>query len=78
MVRNFRSSDEGKTVVDADGDEIGEIDRVTGNKAFVTPNQSLSQSIRKRLGWEEEGEETYELMHSEIDSFSDDEVRLKE
>jgi len=78
MVRNFRSNDEGKKVVDADGDEIGTIDRVSGNKAYVSPKARLSQSIRKRLGWEEEEAETYELMHSEVDSFSGDEIRLKD
>lgn len=77
MVREFKSSDRNKTVVSADGDEIGTIERVSGNKAYVKPKQGLTDSIRDSLGWTDEQEDTYELMHSEVQQFSGDEVHLK-
>ncbi|MFC6784676.1 hypothetical protein ACFQFH_02015 [Halobaculum halobium] len=77
MTRNFRAEDEGKRVVTADGDEIGTIDQTSGSMAHVKPSMGLSQSVRRRLGWAEEGEETYELRTSRVDDIGSDEVRLK-
>lgn len=78
MVREFKSSDRNKTVVTEDGDEIGTIERVSGNKAYVKPKRNISRNIRQRLGWTDDEEEEYELMHSNVQQFSGDEVRLKD
>lgn len=77
MARNFESSDEGKEVVTADGDTVGTIVEVSGSSAHVEPDEDLSQSIRRRLGWTEEGEESYQLNHSNVDEISGNQVRLK-
>lgn len=77
MVRDFMSEDEGKRVVTADGDTIGMVKSTSGSTAHVTPDEDLSQSIRRRLGWTEEGEETYRLQTSNVDRIDDDEIRLK-
>lgn len=78
MARNFRSSDEGKEVVTADGDVVGTIESVSGSTAHVRPDEDLSRSIRRRLGWTEEGEESYRLRSSQVESFSGDQVQLME
>lgn len=78
MARNFSSEDEGKHVRTSDGDMVGTIDSVSGSKAHVRPDEDLSRSTRRRLGWTEEGEETYEISTSHVDQISDDEVHLKE
>jgi hypothetical protein len=77
MVRNFRSEDEGKSVVTADGDIVGHVEQTSGSMAHVKTEGGLSQSIRRRLGWTEEGEETYELRKSRVEEITDDEIRLK-
>lgn len=77
MSRDFTSDDEGKSVMSADGDMIGTIEETAGSYAHVKPEGDLSQSIRRRLGWTEEGEEMYRLEKSKVDRFSGDEVRLK-
>jgi hypothetical protein len=77
MVRRFKSEDEGMTVRTASGDEIGKIEGVHGDIAHVTPDSSLTESIRKRLGWSDENENMYELKHSSVARFEDDEVHLK-
>lgn len=77
MVRNFRDEDEGKRVVTADGDEIGTIEQVSGSMAHVKPASNLSQSVRRRLGWAEEGEDTYELQTSKVDNIASNEIKLK-
>jgi hypothetical protein len=56
---------------------VGTIDSTSGSKAHVRPDEDLSRSTRRRLGWTEEGEETYEISNSHVDRISDDEVRLK-
>ncbi|MFB6176982.1 MAG: hypothetical protein ABEI99_07555, partial [Halobaculum sp.] len=61
MARQFQSKDEGKRVMTADGDMVGSIDKVEGGRAHVTVDESLSQSVRQKLGWTVEGETTYEL-----------------
>ena len=78
MPRRFRSEDEGKHVVNADGDEIGTVERISENTAHVTPAANLSQQMRRRLGWEAEDEETYELPHDRVDAITADEIRLSE
>lgn len=77
MVRDFQSSDEGKTVRTQDGDDVGTIEKAEGKMARVTPDTGLTESIRNRLGWTSEDQEDYELDHSDVDQISDDEVRLK-
>ncbi len=77
MARNFQSEDEGKSVVTADGDMVGTVDSVSGSTAHIKPDENLSQSIRRRLGWSEEGEDSYELRHSKVDSITSDEIQLK-
>jgi sporulation protein YlmC with PRC-barrel domain len=78
MARNFNDSDEGKRVVNADGDEIGTVEEVSGNSAHVKPTSDLSNQMRQRLGWNQSGEESYALRHDTIDSIGDDEIRLKQ
>lgn len=78
MTRDFSSDDEGKRVVTADGDEVGTVEQTAGSMAHIRPNENLSRSVRRRLGWSEEGEETYELETSNVEEITDDEIRLKE
>ncbi len=76
MARNFRSTDEGKRVVTADGDMVGTVHEVAGASAHITIDEDLSRSVRRRLGWTEEGEETFQLENSKVERI-DDEIRLK-
>jgi len=78
MVREFRTSDEGKTVVTADGDEVGTVQKIDENMAHVQPKGSLSRSIRRRLGWAEDDQDVYEVQHDRVERISDDEIHLKE
>lgn len=78
MVRNFKAGDKGMTVRTASGDEVGTIEDVTGDVAQVKPNESLSQSIRNRIGWTEADQDHYELRHSKVEKIDDREVLLKD
>lgn len=78
MVRAFRDSDKGKTVVTADGDEVGTIENIDNNMAHVQPKGSLSRSIRRRLGWAEDDQDTFEIRHNQVEDISGNEIQLKE
>lgn len=77
MVREFKSEDKGKKVMTADGDLVGTVEEASETSARVNVDEDLSRSIRRRLGWSEEGEESFELDHSKVERISGDEIRLK-
>jgi len=78
MVRDFQSDDQGKNVMTADGDMVGTVESASGSTAHIKADENLSRSIRRRLGWTEEGEETYALDKSNVDQISGDEIHLKQ
>lgn len=77
MVREFRSSDTGKSIVNDEGDELGTVDRVEGDTVYAKPSSGLSQRVRQRLGWDDEDEETFPLSHDQVDRIEGNEIRLK-
>ncbi|WP_256301025.1 hypothetical protein [Haloarchaeobius salinus] len=76
MVRNFESGDRGSEVHSADGEMIGTVTAVKGNRLHVEPDTGLASNIRQMLGWEGD-EEEYELRHDAVDKISGDEIHLK-
>ena len=77
MVRAFNDDDEGKMVMTSDGDTVGTVQKIAGDRAHVKPETDLSRSVRRRLGWTEEGEDVYELKHSAVSNFANDGIELK-
>lgn len=70
-------SDEGKKVVNANGNAIGSIIEVKDGVGYVDPDPELSDSIKANLGWgDKQLENTFRLDSSNIDTISGDEVRL--
>lgn len=68
--------DEGKTVINADGNQIGRVVKVEHGNAHVDPDPSLTDTIRSKLGWGEDDVENYRLDSSDIKHVSDDEIHL--
>jgi hypothetical protein len=69
-------SDEGKEVVNADGQKIGIISEVKGDRAHVDPDPGVTDKIRAKLGWGD-ADDTYTLPSDSIANITDDEVRLE-
>lgn len=79
MVRNhIIDDDEGKTVVNAAGQEIGLVTEVRSGTAYVDADPGLADTIRSKLGWSKSDEDDFTLEESSIDSITDDEIRLLE
>lgn len=70
------NDDEGKTVVTADGDTVGMVTGVEGDRAYVDPDAGLTDQIKSTLGWENVDEDDYAVEASQIDDVTDDEIRL--
>ena len=73
------SNDEtGKTVVDANGENIGVVDTVdvSGNRIYVDTNHGIGERIMSALGWGDTDDD-YPIPTSEIARITDDTVQLK-
>jgi len=68
--------DQGKTVVNHDGDEIGVISGFRGGQAYVDPDPGMTDKIMSSLGWADVGEDDYALSEDQVAEVTDDEVRL--
>ncbi|WP_254536299.1 PRC-barrel domain containing protein [Halomarina litorea] len=73
----FSESDEGKKVVNANGDTVGRIVEVRSGTAYVDPDPSIADTLLSKLGWAEMDEDTYPLRADRISAITDDEVRLE-
>ena len=78
MARDITTDDDGKAVVMADGTRIGTISSVQDGQAHVTPdnNADLTEVVKTALGWDD-AEETHDLHNDDVESITDDEVRLR-
>lgn len=68
--------DEGKKVVDENGNDVGMVTRVEGTTAYVDPDPGITDRIMSSLGWEGSEEDEYALTEDRIETVTDDEVRL--
>ena len=77
MRTNITDDDEGKRVVNADGEQVGLVKQVSGGTAHIDPDPGLTDKIKSKLGWGDMDEDTYPLQEANIDAVTDGEVRLK-
>jgi hypothetical protein len=68
--------DEGKTVLNQDGETVGMVTSVRGDRMFVNPEPGITDRIKSKLGWEDVGEDDYVVRESDIETVTDDAVRL--
>ncbi|MFC6767381.1 hypothetical protein [Natrinema soli] len=77
MSPQITDDDVGKSVVNADGDEVGMVADVQHGTAHVEPDPGITDSIKATLGWGDSGEDTYPLQEEAIGRVTDDEIRLE-
>lgn len=77
MRTNITDDDEGKSVVNADGETVGMVTEVSGGTAHVDPDPGIADKIKSKLGWGDTTEDTYPLQEANVDAVTDDEIRLK-
>jgi hypothetical protein len=70
--------DQGKTVVDETGEEVGIVADVRSGSMYVDPHPSITDKIQAKLGWGDMDEDSYMLERDQIAAITDTEVRLTE
>lgn len=68
--------DKGKRVVNRDGNTVGMVSAVEGERVYIDPNPGITDKIKSKLGWEAVDEDDYAISERDIDTVTDDEVRL--
>lgn len=68
--------DQGKTVVNSDGEKVGVVTGVRGGTAYVNPDPGLTDSIKSKLGWEDVDADDYPLNQDRIETIDEDQIRL--
>ncbi len=76
MTQELTEKDEGKKIVDSNGEQIGIVSGVRGGTAYVDPDPGLTDSLKSRLGWGDVNQDDYPLNADQIDTVTDDEIRL--
>lgn len=77
-MKSVSEDDEGKTVVDASGEEVGTVADVRPGTVYVEPTSSLTDEIAAKLGMGDSDEDMYRLDAESIETVTEDEVRLEE
>ena len=77
MSTRITQDEEGKPVVDADGNDIGVIAAVQGGTAHVNIDPGLAETVKAQLGWDEASGDTYPIQPEMIASISTNEVQLQ-
>ena len=75
-VIEFTKEDVGKSVVDANGEQVGQIMDTRGGAAYVDPDPDIVDTIESKLGWGDVDKETYELKGLNVEEVTDDKVHL--
>jgi hypothetical protein len=73
---NVTEDDEGKSVVDTYGDQIGIVAEVRDGTLYVDPDPGLTEKITSSLGWGDTDDDTYPVEADEIEKINDDEVTI--
>lgn len=77
MSVEFTDDDEGKTVVDDDGDEVGIVSDVRHGQAYVELDPGITDKIKSKLGWGDVDDDTYPIQDEQVDDVTDDEIRIE-
>ncbi len=77
MCAQFTDDDIGKTVVNANGEDVGIVAAVEHGTAHVEPNPGITDTIKAKLGWSGRDTETYPLQENAVAEVTDDTVRLE-
>ena len=68
-------ADQGKSVVDTRGADVGIVSDVKGRKLYVEPDPSLTETVMSKLHWREKDRDDLEVPAERIERI-DDEVVL--
>lgn len=77
MMLTLTADDEGKTVVEQSGTEVGEITEVDRGKAIVEPDETVPGRVKRKLKPLDTGPERYVLPNSMVHSITENTVSIR-
>ncbi|ELY53610.1 hypothetical protein C492_17498, partial [Natronococcus jeotgali DSM 18795] len=77
MSPEFTDDDIGKTVINADGEEVGLVADVEHGTAHVEPDPGITDTIKAKLGWGDTDEDSYPLQEPAVAEVTGDEIHLE-
>jgi hypothetical protein len=77
MSPEFTDDDIGKSVINADGEEVGLVTDVEHGTAHVEPDPGITDTIKAKLGWGDTDDDAYPLQEPAVAEVTDDEVHLE-
>ena len=75
MSWTLTEGDEGKTVVDTNGETVETVDRVEHGTAYIDADEGLLEGVKSMFG--NEGDGTYTFVSTEVERITDD-MQLRE
>ncbi|ESP86877.1 PRC-barrel domain-containing protein [Candidatus Halobonum tyrrellensis] len=75
----FTDDDEGKKVVNQNGEDVGRVVDVRHATAYVDPDPGMFETVKSKLGWGDvdDDEDVYPLQDADVESVDDDRVLLR-
>jgi hypothetical protein len=70
------TEDEGKVLVDSDGEEFGVVTAVENGTAYVDPDPSIAEAVAQAFGWGDAGDDDIEVPPEAVDTVTDEEIRV--
>jgi hypothetical protein len=75
----FTDEDEGKTVINPVGEEVGIIELVENGTAYVEPHPNWTDRIKAHIGWEDEPDMSEQPLDEKyVEEVTDDRVVLRQ
>ncbi|WP_049969799.1 hypothetical protein [Haladaptatus cibarius] len=75
---SLSDEDEGKFLMDAEGEQLGIVSEVEGDTAFVDPDPNIAEAWLEVFGWSSADEDDLSVPADAIETVTDKEVRLRE
>ncbi len=69
--------DEGKFLMDAEGEQLGIVTEVKDNTAYVDPDPGLGEAWLEAFGWGSVDDDDLSVPGEVIDTVTDEEVRVE-
>lgn len=72
----LKEEDEGKVLVDAEGEELGVVTEVKDNVAYVDPDPGVGEAVMATFGRADANPDDLAVEGEKIDSVTDEELHL--
>lgn len=70
------TEDEGKFLVDSEGEQLGVVTAVEDGTAYVEPDPSITEAVTQAFGWGDADADDIEVPPEAVDTVTDEEVRV--